>query len=66
MFIEYGTLSEAKEAVRALNGHRLDKNHVFEVNLFSDFDKYTNVSDEWQEPTPTPYKDVVCLHAVSS
>lgn len=59
MFIEYGTLAHAKEAVRALNGHRLDKNHVFDVNFFSDFDKYTNVSDEWQEPSFTPYKDLV-------
>lgn len=59
MFLEYGSLTEAKEAVKTINGHRLDKNHVFAVNLFSDFDKYTTVSDEWVEPEVTPYKDPV-------
>lgn len=64
MFVEYGTPAEAKAAVRALNGHRLDKNHVFAVNLFSDFDKYTNVADEWQAPDPIPYKDPVGFSCV--
>lgn len=59
MFLEYATLKEAKEAVRGLNGHKLDKNHVFAVNLFGDFDKYTTVADEWTPPTPTPYNDPV-------
>ncbi|XP_067938024.1 eukaryotic translation initiation factor 3 subunit B-like [Watersipora subatra] len=57
MFLEYGSLSEAKEAARALNGHRLDKHHVFDVNLFSEFDKYTTVEANWTAPEPTPYKD---------
>lgn len=62
MFLEYSSLSEAKEAVKATNGYKLDKNHVFIVNLFSDFDKYTNVADEWTEPEPLPYKDHVRLN----
>lgn len=59
MFLEFATLAEAKEAVKAVNGHKLDKNHIFAVNLFSDFDKYTTVTDEWEAPSPVPYKDHV-------
>lgn len=64
MFLEYSSLNEAKEAVRAANGHRLDKNHVFAVNLFSDFEKYLNVPDEWTPPEPAPYKDPVCFFPI--
>ena len=52
MFLEYGSLAEAKEAVKAMNGYKLDKSHIFAVNLFSDFDKYTTVADEWEPPSP--------------
>ena len=27
------------------------------MNLFSDFEKYLNISDEWEAPRPAPYKD---------
>ncbi|WAQ97470.1 EIF3B-like protein [Mya arenaria] len=48
----------AAEAVKATNGYKLDKAHTFAVNLFSDYDKYENVSDEWEPPSPKPYKDL--------
>ena len=63
MFLEYGSLAEAKEAVKAMNGYKLDKSHIFAVNLFSDFDKYTTVADEWEPPSPVPYKDPVSYHS---
>lgn len=57
--MEYSSLDEAKEAVKMTNGYKLDKNHVFVVNLFADFDRYTNEADEWTPPDPLPYKDPV-------
>lgn len=39
-FMEYKHASEAEDAVKKLNNHRLDKNHTFAVNLFTDFQKY--------------------------
>lgn len=38
-FMEYKNGSMAEEAVKTLNNHRLDKNHTFSVNLFTDFQK---------------------------
>jgi len=54
-------VEEAKQAVKTCNGYKLDKNHVFIVNMFADFDKYTNVEDEWTPPQPLPFKDTVCF-----
>lgn len=38
-FMEYKNATMAEEAVKTLNNHRLDKNHTFAVNLFTDFQK---------------------------
>lgn len=38
-FLEYKSPTNAEEAVKATNGHRLDKSHTFAVNLFTDFQK---------------------------
>ena len=59
MFLEYQNPREAEEAVKGLDGHKLDKQHTFQVNLFTDFDKYQNIPDEWETPQPQPYKDPV-------
>ena len=56
-FLEFQTLREAEEAVATTNGYKLDKQHTFAVNPFSDFDKYVNVSDQWIPPSPQPYND---------
>lgn len=55
-FLEYKSSEKAEEAVKALNNHRLDKNHTFSVNLFIDFQKYENIPEIWDPPTPQPYK----------
>jgi translation initiation factor 3 subunit B len=57
MFIEYSDPNSATEAVRSLDGYKFDKNHTLLVNLFTDFDKYENISDEWKKPEPQQYKD---------
>ena len=59
IFLEFSNPREANEAVKATNGYKLDKAHTFIVNLFSDFDKYATVSDDWEPPTPKPYKESV-------
>eukprot|EP00094_Tigriopus_californicus_P003747 TCALIF_03606-PA protein Name:"Similar to Eif3b Eukaryotic translation initiation factor 3 subunit B (Mus musculus)" AED:0.03 eAED:0.03 QI:134/0.75/0.8/1/1/1/5/29/718 len=57
VFLEYANHATALEAVRSLNNYRLDKQHKFTVNLFSDFDKYMSIPDEWEPPKEEAYKD---------
>lgn len=57
VFVEYKTREAAADAVKLLDGHRLDKTHVFIVNLFTDIDKYSNISENWEPPTPKQYVD---------
>ena len=38
-FIEYSTPEEAQNAVHTCDGYKLDKSHIFAVNLLSDFEK---------------------------
>lgn len=55
-FLEYKNPLNAEEAVKAYGNHRLDKNHTFMVNLFTDFQKYENIPAVWEAPTPQPYE----------
>ncbi len=57
MFIEYSDSTSAAEAVKTMDGYKFDKNHTLLVNLFTDFEKYENISDDWKTPEPQPYKD---------
>lgn len=57
LFVEYKSHESALEAVKLYDGHRLDKTHVFAVNLFTDVDRYSNLPDEWEIPTPKEYVD---------
>ncbi len=57
MFLEFGAHGSALEAVRAMNNYKLDKQHTFVVNMFSDFDKYLNIPDEWEPPSEEDYQD---------
>ena len=57
VFIEYKTKEAAVEAVKLLDGHKLDKTHVFAANIFTDIDKYSSIPDEWTPPDPKPYED---------
>ncbi|CAM6084442.1 unnamed protein product [Calypogeia fissa] len=54
-FIEYTTPQEAQTAREQTNGYKLDKAHVFAVNMFDDFDKYLRVPDTWVPPESKPY-----------
>nr|CAG4640661.1 EOG090X01UY [Eulimnadia texana] len=56
LFLEYSNPAEAAEAVKNTNGYKMDKNHTFTVNLFTDFAKYENTPDKWEVPEPQPFK----------
>ena len=57
IFLEFSNHANALEAVKNTNNYKLDKQHTFIVNLFSDFDKYMQISDTWEPSQPQPYKD---------
>ncbi|ONK77268.1 uncharacterized protein A4U43_C02F4800 [Asparagus officinalis] len=48
-------IQEAELVKEKTNGYRLDKSHIFAVNLFDDFDKYMNVPYEWTPAQIKPY-----------
>lgn len=54
-FIEYNTPQEAELAKEKTHGYKLDKTHIFAVNLFDDFDRFMKVPDEWAPPETKPY-----------
>ncbi|KAJ6219776.1 hypothetical protein RDWZM_005588 [Blomia tropicalis] len=56
-FFEFENSSQAQEATKNFNGHKLDKHHVFSVNMFQDIDKFLNIPDEFEEPTKGDYVD---------
>lgn len=56
-FLEYKNAESAEEAVKSLNNHRLDRKFTFAVNLFTDFQKYEHIPENWTPPTPQPYKE---------
>uniref|UniRef100_A0A8C7AFS2 Eukaryotic translation initiation factor 3 subunit B n=1 Tax=Neovison vison TaxID=452646 RepID=A0A8C7AFS2_NEOVI len=58
-FLEYASPAHALDAVKNADGYKLDKQHTFRVNLFTDFDKYMTISDEWDIPEKQPFKDLV-------
>ncbi|XP_002736509.1 eukaryotic translation initiation factor 3 subunit B-like [Saccoglossus kowalevskii] len=57
IFLEYTSPANASDAVKNLSGYKLDKQHTFVVNLFTDFEKYASIPDEWEPPQKQPYKD---------
>lgn len=62
IFIEYSSPQHAAEAVKLTNNFKLDKQHTFQVNLFTDFSKYSEIPEEWEAPTPEQYEGQPDLH----
>ncbi|XP_065850558.1 eukaryotic translation initiation factor 3 subunit B-like [Euphorbia lathyris] len=54
-FIECNTPQEAELAKETRNAYKLDKSHIFAVNMFEDIDKFMRVPDEWAPPEIRPY-----------
>jgi translation initiation factor 3 subunit B len=59
--VEYASAAEALEVLKGTNGYKFDKNHTFTVNLLTDFEKYDNILEKWENPTPQPFKEQGCL-----
>jgi len=57
IFLEFNNHENALEAVKQTNNYKLDKMHTFNVNLFSDFDKYESIPDQWEPLQSGEYKD---------
>ena len=55
IFLEFARHQDAVEAVKNTQNYKLDKAHIFTVNLFSDFEKYENISEEWEPPKEEEY-----------
>ncbi|KAK4274506.1 hypothetical protein QN277_017714 [Acacia crassicarpa] len=54
-FIEYNMPQEAELAKEKTHGYKLDRAHIFSVNMFDDFEKFMKVPDEWAPPEIKPY-----------
>jgi len=54
-FIEFYSPEDAEIAIEKTDGYNLDKNHVFRVNAYDDFEKYALVPDEYVVPEVKPY-----------
>ncbi|KAI9100011.1 hypothetical protein K1719_024229 [Acacia pycnantha] len=54
-FIEYNTPQEAELSKEKTHGYKLDRAHVFSVNMFDDFDRLMKVPDQWAPPETKPY-----------
>ena len=63
IFLEFSSHDNAVEAMKSTNNYKLDKTHTFQVNLFSDFERFGAIPDEWEAPQPQPYKDQGNLRA---
>ena len=56
-------MQEAQNA-KETHGYKLDKSHIFAVNMFDDFDRLMNVKEEWEAPQTKPYVPGVCLVSI--
>ncbi|XP_071813465.1 eukaryotic translation initiation factor 3 subunit B-like [Apostichopus japonicus] len=57
IFLEYDTIENAFKAAKNMTGYKLDKSHTFAVNVFSDFENYGDIPDDWQPPEKQSFVD---------
>ncbi|XP_012282940.1 eukaryotic translation initiation factor 3 subunit B isoform X2 [Orussus abietinus] len=62
IFLEYNNPQSALAAIKSANNYKLDKQHTFKVNLFTDFKKFEDIPKDWEPPKPQPYKAAGDLH----
>jgi translation initiation factor 3 subunit B len=58
-FVEFSNPKEAAEAAEKLDNYKLDKQHTFRTNLYSDMQKFLNVPDQYEPPVRGEYKPKV-------
>ncbi|KAF3788378.1 Eukaryotic translation initiation factor 3 subunit B [Nymphaea thermarum] len=61
-YIEFNTKQEAESAKEKTNGYKLDRSHIFAVNMFDDFDRFIKVPDEWTPAEIKPFTPGENLH----
>lgn len=54
-------MQEAQAAKEKTQGYKLDRSHIFAVNMFDDFERLMNVREEWEAPPTQPYVPGVCV-----
>ncbi|KAL6964896.1 Eukaryotic translation initiation factor 3 subunit B [Sarracenia purpurea var. burkii] len=47
--------AEAELAKEKTHNYKLDRSHIFSVNMFDDIEKFMKVPDEWAPPETKPY-----------
>ena len=57
LFVDLQSKEKAAEFTKHVNGLRLDKNHVFAVYKFGDFEKILLTQDTYVPPKPVEYKE---------
>uniref|UniRef100_A0A7S0RNS6 Eukaryotic translation initiation factor 3 subunit B n=1 Tax=Pyramimonas obovata TaxID=1411642 RepID=A0A7S0RNS6_9CHLO len=55
-FVEYMDAEMAAAALKTTDGYKLDKAHVFKVNMFDDFEKFDKTPDDYVAPLVKEYK----------
>jgi translation initiation factor 3 subunit B len=55
-FVEFLTPAEAQAAQEQTDGYKLDKAHVFRVNLVDDFQRFGSVAEEYSPPEAKPFE----------
>lgn len=55
-FIKFPTKELAEKAMEVTQGFAIDKKHSFKVTLYSDLDKYGNLTEEYQDEEMPPFK----------
>eukprot|EP01012_Entosiphon_sulcatum_P040546 TRINITY_DN54217_c0_g1_i1.p1 TRINITY_DN54217_c0_g1~~TRINITY_DN54217_c0_g1_i1.p1 ORF type:complete len:652 (-),score=142.64 TRINITY_DN54217_c0_g1_i1:65-2020(-) len=62
-FVEYDNPSAAAKAQVKMNGQKLDKQHTLLVSLFTDWEKFKDTPDEYEEPEQVDFHPVTNLHS---
>lgn len=62
IFLEYADPKSALAAVKSTNNYKIDKQHTFKLNLFTDFTKYEQIPEDWKPEEPQEYKAAGDLH----
>jgi len=61
-FVEFRNKECALEASNLGNGYKLDKKHVFNITLMSEFNKYINTPADWKAPTEDEFEEKANPH----
>jgi translation initiation factor 3 subunit B len=55
--IDFSKPEEALKAVQNTNGWKLDKKHIFKVNLYDDFKKFNSLPETYEDPPEVQFEE---------